>query len=142
MKTNKKSFTLVEVLMAMGVFLFACSAMFGVLMRSTKQNVDSTKLKQASMVAARLMAKIQEDGYNGLGGAANAVKRDEQYTKIMYKIEHEPLQGGDVGRYILNLYFKFKLKEGAEAPIESSDYIPVDETKPDQVYTMLVTKRS
>lgn len=104
MKT-KKSFTLVEVLMAMGAFLFACSILFGVLMSTTKQNIDTIRLKQASIIASRELARIQESAFsNNLNSKNRARGKDKNFPLIEYEITSEPMYDNTMARYELTVY--------------------------------------
>lgn len=105
MKVKRKSFTLVEVLMAMGAFLFACSILFGVLMTTTKQNIDTIRLKQASIVASRELARIQEAAFDvNLRSKDRAKGKDKNFPVIEYEIKSEPMYNNTMARYELTVY--------------------------------------
>lgn len=101
----KRSFTLVEVLMAMGAFLFACSILFGVLMSTTKLNVDTVRMKQASIIASRELARIQESAFgNDLTSQKRNRLKDRDFKNIEYQITCEPMYDNTLARYELTIF--------------------------------------
>lgn len=101
----KKTFTLTEVLMAMGAFLFACSILFGVLMSTTKMNVDTVRFKQAGIIAQRELARIQEAALNDDLTIQKRVRaKDRDFSGIEYEITCNPMYNNTLAHYELTIF--------------------------------------
>lgn len=120
--------------MAMGVFLFAFSVLFGVLMATTKVNVENIKDIQANMIAERELGLIQKFSYKDIeAGGTTGIQQDPDFAGLFFEVVAlKAIEENELVPYELRVY----LKSDPADPTKVKD-----PEKPDKVYTLLVSTK-
>jgi hypothetical protein len=107
----KKHFTLVEILVALAIFMLAIAPLLGLLMKTTGVHTDNLKRIKAQMLAkdelARLTLYKRDSAFNSNTASMTVTSRKHpKYTGLYYKVESEASPPFNLA--IFNLFIGYK----------------------------------